>query len=62
MDEGAVEENSGFNSDKNQNTGQKKYVVGTANHVGRKMRSPPADIFVYGVHPDTTHYTGPGLQ
>ena len=21
---------------------------------GRKMRSPPADIFVYGVHPDTT--------
>ena len=33
---------------------QKKFVVGTSNQVGRKMRSPPADIFVYGVHPDTS--------
>ena len=33
---------------------QKKFVVGTSNQAGRKMRSPPADIFVYGVHPDTT--------
>ena len=32
---------------------QKQYVVGTSNQAGRKMRSPPADIFVYGVHPDT---------
>ena len=34
----------------------KKAVTGTsnANITGRKMRSPPADIFVYGVHPDTT--------
>ena len=32
---------------------QRKFVVGTANQLGRKMRSPPADIFVYGVHPDT---------
>ena len=54
LEEGAVEENFGFNGDKSQNTGQKKYVVGTSNQVGRKMRSPPADIFVYGVHPDTT--------
>ena len=34
----------------------KQAVTGTsnANITGRKMRSPPADIFVYGVHPDTT--------
>ena len=36
------------------NIRQKKFVVGTASQPGRKMRSPPADIFVYGVHPDTT--------
>ena len=35
-------------------TRPKKFVVGTSNQTGRKMRSPPADIFVYGVHPDTT--------
>ena len=37
-------------------TGQKKKAVtGTSNSAvtGRKMRSPPADIFVWGVHPDT---------
>ena len=35
---------------------KKKSVTGTSNSVaaGRKMRSPPADIFVWGVHPDTT--------
>ena len=35
----------------------RKYVVGTFSTVtnaSRKMKSPPADIFVYGVHPDTT--------
>ena len=34
----------------------KKFVVGTTSSAqsGRKMRSPPADIFVYGVHPATT--------
>ena len=33
-----------------------KMVVGTAmtRVSGRKMRSPPADIFVWGLHPDTT--------
>ena len=33
----------------------KKAVTGTSNAsvTGRKMRSPPADIFIYGVHPDT---------
>ena len=33
-----------------------KFVVGTASSStsGRKMRSPPADIFIWGVHPDTT--------
>ena len=33
-----------------------KAVVGTSdsNKAGRKMKSPPADIFVWGVHPDTT--------
>ena len=38
------------------NSRQKRVVVGTcsSNQAGRKMRSPPADIFVYGVHPDTT--------
>ena len=35
---------------------RKKIVVGTSNSVlsGRKIRSPPADIFVWGVHPETT--------
>ena len=34
----------------------KKGVVGTSNPAtsGRKMRSPPAAIFVWGVHPETT--------
>ena len=35
----------------------KKYIVGTLNtnqRQDRKMKSPPADIFIYGVHPDTT--------
>ena len=38
------------------NSRQKRVVVGTcsSNQAGRKMRSPPADIFVYGVHPDTS--------
>ena len=34
---------------------QKKCVVGTSNNAvltTRKMRSPPADIFVWGIHPD----------
>lgn len=32
-----------------------KTVVGTTSSIakGRKMRSPPADIFVWGMHPDT---------
>ena len=36
---------------------QMKCVVGSSNNAvqtGRKMRSPPADIFVWGVHPETT--------
>jgi hypothetical protein len=36
---------------------QKKCVVGTSNNAlqtTRKMRSPPADIFVWGIHPDTS--------
>ena len=36
---------------------QKPCVVGTSNNAvqtQRKMRSPPADIFVWGVHPNTT--------
>ena len=35
----------------------RKYLVGTLNTKeasGRKMKSPPGDIFIYGVHPDTT--------
>ena len=38
------------------NDSKKKTVVGTlvSNTNGRKMRSPPADIFVWGIHPDTT--------
>ena len=47
-DEKSVRERSGSQSR------QRKFVVGTSNQSGRKMRSPPADIFVYGVHPDTT--------
>ena len=39
-----------------QSNQKKKSVTGTSNSLaaGRKMRSPPADIFVWGVHPDTT--------
>ena len=38
-----------------QRRAQKPCVVGTAGvTAGRKMRAPPADIFVWGVHPDTT--------
>ena len=35
---------------------KKKGIVGTSNsrETGRKMKSPPADIFVWGVHRDTT--------
>ena len=36
---------------------QRQCVIGTSNNtvqVNRKMRSPPADIFVWGVHPDTS--------
>ena len=46
--------NQGSNSKSTNNP--KKAVTGTsnANITGRKMRSPPADIFIYGVHPDTT--------
>ena len=29
-------------------------MVGTSDKVGRKMKSPPADIFVWGVHPETS--------
>ena len=38
------------------NNNKPKFVVGTASSStsGRKMRSPPADIFIWGVHPDTT--------
>ena len=35
----------------------RKYVVGTLStnqRQDRKMKSPPADVFIYGVHPDTT--------
>jgi len=34
---------------------KKKSVIGTSNSLitGRKMKSPPADIFVWGVHKDT---------
>ena len=49
------EENSGEQRDRDQSQSrQKRFVVGTSNQSGRKMRSPPADIFVYGVHPDTS--------
>ena len=38
------------------NSAQKRVVVGTLNNTntGRKMLSPPANIFIYGVHLDTT--------
>ena len=52
-DEGSGEETAEVTRDRSQQK-QKKFVVGTSNQVGRKMRSPPADIFVYGVHPDTS--------
>ena len=45
------------NKDRSQSQGrQKKHIVGTASNTGRKMRAPPADIFVYGVHPETSIY------
>ena len=38
------------------NQRKKPVVVGTskANTNGRKLRPPPADIFVWGMHPETT--------
>ena len=62
LDNGAtlevVQDRSGVdaNISKPPRNNPKKAVTGTsnANITGRKMRSPPADIFVYGVHPDTT--------
>ena len=40
----------------NRSSSKPKPVVGTSNPIvtGRKMRSPPADIFVWGVHPETS--------
>ena len=29
-------------------------TLNTTESAGRKMKSPPGDIFIYGVHPDTT--------
>ena len=54
-----IDEDGSFvigNSATTQNKSKKKSVVGTSNSVtaGRKMKSPPADIFVWGVHCDTT--------
>ena len=48
-----TENNTNENTKKSQ---KPKPVVGTSDSIktGRKMRSPPADIFVWGVHPDTT--------
>ena len=40
----------------NKGNGKPKPIVGTSDSSanGRKMRTPPADIFVWGVHPSTT--------
>ena len=51
--------NRSESSNKNVSRAQSKqrFQVGTLNTVettGRKMRSPPADIFIYGVHKETT--------
>ena len=62
LDNGAtlevVQDRSGVDANINKppRNNPKKAVTGTsnANITGRKIRSPPADIFVYGVHPDTT--------
>ena len=52
VEESSSEENIARERSQSQSK-QRKFVVGTSNQLGRKMRSPPADIFVYGVHPDT---------
>ena len=56
MDDGSVLELPQVRSNSSQRrSNPKKAVVGTSTGViGRKMRSPPADIFIYGVHPDTS--------
>ena len=48
-----TESNTNENTKKSQ---KPKPVVGNSDCIktGRKMSSPPADIFVWGVHPDTT--------
>ena len=48
-------------SDKSAISLKKKAVTGTSVTDGRKMRAPPADIFVWGMHPDTTVEAGPSL-
>ena len=50
-----VQDNSQNNS-RPRSQNRPKPVVGTSDSLitGRKMKSPPADIFVWGVHPETT--------
>ena len=56
LDDGSTLEVIQDRSSSKSRSNTKKAVTGTSNTsvTGRKMRSPPADIFIYGVHPDTT--------
>ena len=51
MEDGIIEENQ-----RDKPSSKPKPVIGTSDSklTGRKMRSPPADIFVWGIHPDTS--------
>ena len=54
-DGSATEIEGQFQSGQNKKN-KKTAVIGTSNSAvtGRKMKSPPADIFVWGIHPETT--------
>ena len=55
--EGTPVEPETVDPNRHRSSARPKPVVGTSdsNMTCGKMRSPPADIFVWGVHPDTTH-------
>ena len=57
LDEEATADKAKKDAEAARNRPKKKSVTGTSDSVkaGRKMKSPPADIFVWGVHPETAY-------
>ena len=51
-----LENDESISTDESKEAPRRRTVVGTSDSIasGRKMKSPPADIFVWGVHRETT--------